>query len=257
MNHESLIALMDGVSDDLIAEAAAPQRKTLTLRRYVAFAAAAAAVLALVLGIPFWSADEGIVTAPGVFVVNAHSATNTSSSSINDFESVELKKGAVNIDSTRPYFCMTSEFCPGILLSISVPEQYGKAVTYQVIMPNVNDRVYQYHASAYTYFENSESFFSNGSAIGCELGSRGQEVEHGVWEDQYIYFVLYDGDYIIGFVVIKACYIPNTGSNKQHYSSTYTAELLDAVCFPKVNGKHQKISMDYVNQQIAALIGQE
>ena len=71
MNHESLISLMDGVSDDLIVEAAAPQRKTLTLRRGIAFAAAVAAVLALVLGIPFLNRDNEIVTLPGVITVNA------------------------------------------------------------------------------------------------------------------------------------------------------------------------------------------
>ena len=247
MNHESLIALMDGVSDDLIAEAAAPQRKTLTLRRYVAFAAAVAAVLALVLGIPFLNRDNEIITAPGVITVKAYSPDSSSPAFIEKYEGIELEKDTVDFDTHRPspYFSMLYNYHPGILLSVSVPEEYGENITYQVIMPGTQlDEVFKYEE--YYYDKQDTWIFNNGDTISCRFSN--------LLDTAYIQFILYDGDHIVGYMVVKAYHVSVEGATPRAY---YAAELLDAVYFPAVSGKRQYVSMNYVNQQIAALIGQE
>ena len=149
---------------------------------------------------------------------------------------------------------MFYNFHPGILLSISLPEEYGDNITYRVLLPTPwcesnyigkylpEDFRYEYY---YHYKNELEDLvFQNNDAIACIFWS---EEPH-----EYIQFFVYDGDYLIGYIVVKACKV-DPASN----SLKYTAHVLDAVYFPKVNGKRQHVSMNYVNQQIAALIGQE
>jgi hypothetical protein len=255
MNHESLISLMDGVSDDLIAEAAAPQRKTLTLRRGIAFAAAVAAVLALVLGIPLLNRDNEIVTLPGVITVKAYSPDSSSTESIEKFEGIKMEKNILVFDGPedRPY-SMLYNFHPGILLGVSLPEEYGENITYRVVMPTtgygntIGKYIPNYFCYDYYYdyeVDFKDLVFQNGDAVACIFWS---EEPH-----EYIHFFLYDGEYIIGYIVVKA----TLHMRNENISNGYTAELVASEYFPKVNGKRQKVSMDYINKQLAAVIGQE
>ena len=252
MNQTEVLEALSQISDTYILEAATPPRKkTLTFRRGIAFAAAAAAVLALVLGIPFLNRDNEIITAPGVITVKAYSPDSSSPAFIEKYEGIELEKGSVDFDTTRPYFSMLCNFHPGILLGISLPEEYGDNITYRVLLPTpwrnshyIGKYLPEDFRYEYYYKELEDLVFQNGDAIAC--------IFHTNNPYDYIQFFLYDGDYIIGYIVVKACKIGPAST-----SPAYTAHVLDAVYFPKVNGKRQHVSMNYVNQQIAALIGQE
>ena len=248
MNKTALFQALDQISPEHIAQALDYKpRKRLTLRRGIAFAAAAAAVLALVLSIPFLNRDNEIITAPGVITVKAYSPDSSSPAFIEKYEGIELEKDTVDFDTTRPYFSMFYNYHPGILLSVSVPEEYGDNITYQVVLPAFegdSGQVDKYYPNDFHYERVDKWIFNNGDAIACIFISENPY--------DYILFILRDGEYIIGYVVVKACRkAPESDSYK------YTAHMLDAVYFPAVNGKRQTISMDYVNQQIAALIGQE
>jgi hypothetical protein len=238
MDQNEILEALNEISDAYILEAATPPRKkALTLRRGIAFAAAAAAVLALVLSIPFLNTDNEIVTAPGVITVKAYSEDPV------DPIEITMQEGYVYEISNRWF----SSYAPGTGFTLNAPQQDDTQLTVQ-ITPSVGF-LFSVQPAGRNYCRSLT--VPNGSNISwcpVRLFTEHVEEDRAAAKDQsavYLRLILLEDGNITGYAVVS---ILHSADNKDKLS------LLQSVSFPKTDGKYQSITMKYVNAQMDATI---
>ena len=235
MDQNEILEALNEISDTYILEAATPPRKkALTLRRGIAFAAAVAAVLALALGVPFWSAGKGIVTAPGVIKV---SAETTEAGTVTE----------VVLHEDIPYHIVNHAGAnfPGIRFTLSAPETATGTISFHVSTPlgyvaQLED--FRYTESVITVPNNtviSYSIFRMGDHISEDIERFEQENPSAL----YVRIIMLEDGNIIGYSVVRI-----------DADTLEAVKLLRSISFPLQNGKHQNITMRYVNDQMDAVI---
>ena len=235
MNKTALFQALDQISPEHIAQALDYKpRKRLTLRRYVAFAAAVAAVLALVLGIPFLNRDNEIITAPGVIKVSAETTEAGTATEVVLHEDISY----YIVNHAGANF-------PGIRLTLSAPETATGTISFHVSTPlgyvaQLED--FGYTESVITVPNNtviSYSIFRMGDHISEDIERFEQENPSAL----YVRIIMLEDGNIIGYSVVRI-----------DADTLEAVKLLRSISFPLQNGKHQNITMRYVNDQMDQVI---
>lgn len=228
--------------------------------------AAAAACLALLLGVISLSFDggDGIVTRPGILTVTVYAA---------DQETVYI---------ASPNMAEHNAICVSHLLiwpysnpfTFSVSEEQGDWQNVHFTLSSsaggfaINDNGYHIVGTPYT-------IQNGGTVYWCDLEDKG--ISDNV---VYIDAVVYSGENIIGYVVLRlskpTCDIfaddpsivvvheePNSDEESMPHPARYycqgrdhlvdflfTVEKIESVSFPKVDGEYQNISEEYVTQKL-------
>ena len=272
---EKMNAAMEQVTDDYLLEAEEYEKKSRPT--WVRFAAAAA-VLALVIGaIAFWPAGEqDYVTGPGLLVIRANAAEVSE-----DIEEILLEEGII-LPATFEYRIDTNvaEVLP-ITLSIPADAYPNMDITFEVsTMDGIFLKAEPYDPNAPhnapgatvldmivgtfygQHFELPNNTSMEWTPAGLNYDYVVAELKKGVTFDQlqdekintcfsnnpsYMDIIIKANQKIVGYAVIE---IREVNGVLGMWARNFTIEVLKIVSFPRVNGKLQKVSEEYVLSQI-------
>ena len=272
---EKMNAAMEQVTDDYLLEAEEYEKKSRPT--WVRFAAAAA-VLALVIGaIAFWPAGEqDYVTGPGLLVIRANAAEVSE-----DIEEILLEEGII-LPATFEYRIDTNvaEVLP-ITLSIPADAYPNMDITFEVsTMDGIFLKAEPYDPNAPhnapgatvldkivgtfygQHFELPNNTSMEWTPAGLNYDYVVAELKKGVTFDQlqdekintcfsnnpsYMDIIIKADQKIVGYAVIE---IREVNGVLGMWARNFTIEVLKIVSFPRINGKLQKVSEEYVLSQI-------
>ena len=217
----------------------------------------AAACLVLVIGLlsATMRGDDGIVTGNGlltltVYATNAEAFTTSSVDTVVPFSHIWINW--VN-------------WAPGwpITLSINSEDYQSDDIRFEV---TVDGGVYYVGRDGGTsiypgYSKPMPAQFSvpNNTTIFWSMWYTAEQSEHIQYEGEEVFtkIIVYDGDQIIGYTVLRfdrltygeldAAYYEQLGLPPDELASAYRLELLASVSFPKVDGEYQDVTLEYVN----------
>lgn len=275
---EKMNTAMEQVTDDYLLEAEEYEKKQQPA--WVRFAAAAA-VLALVIGaISFWPAgDKEYVTGPGLLAIRANASEVSE-----DIEEILLEEGIV-LPATFEYRIDTNvaEVLP---ITLSIPEDAypNMDITFEVsTMDGIFSKAEPYDPNAPhnapgatwldmivgnfygQHFEVPNNTSMEWTPSGLDYDYVVTELKKGVPyaqlpEDKshtyfsnnpsYMEIIIKADQKIVGYAVIE---IREVNGVLGMWARNFTIEVLKIVSFPRVNGKLQKVPMDYILEQIAML----
>ena len=272
---EKMNAAMEQVTDDYLLEAEEYEKKSRPT--WVRFAAAAA-VLALVIGaIAFWPAGEqDYVTGPGLLAIRANAAEVSE-----DIEEILLEEGII-LPATFEYRIDTNvaEVLP-ITLSIPADAYPNMDITFEVsTMDGIFLKAEPYDPNAPhnapgatvldkivgtfygQHFELPNNTSMEWTPAGLNYDYVVAELKKGVTFDQlqdekintyfsnnpsYMDIIIKADQKIVGYAVIE---IREVNGVLGMWARDFAIEVLKVVSFPRVNGKLQKVSEEYVLSQI-------
>lgn len=223
----------------------------------------AAACLVLVIGMLFATmrGDNGIVTGNGLLTLTVYAT---------DAEPFITS----SVDTAVPFSHIWSNWvnwAPGwpITLSINSEDYQSDDIRFEVI---VDGGVYYVGSDGGTsiypgYSKPMPAEFSvpNNTTIFWSMWYTAEQSEHIQYEGEEVFtkIIIYDGDRIIGYTVLRfdrltygelnAEYYEQLGLPLDELASAYRLELLASVSFPKVDGEYQDITLEYVNACIAEI----
>lgn len=252
-------------SDDLIRETLTLDKEKKTSPwKIVRRVAACAAVVALLIGtMYFWPVEDNYVTGPGVLVVRAY---ETDEPGISEENGSVLEEGiVVPMEFTwSPADSMTSTGL-GLPFRVSVPEEDypGREITFEIWLSGGDfqhleymldfldcDTADSYDVLRARYLGKHFTISNNKRLWWNETGhifdEQNREVHYvGLDTDRVFVDVILRADkYIIGYAVIEIVDV----DGKEGF--VYHTRMLKSVSFPQVNGKYQKVSEKYVQEQI-------
>ena len=205
---------------------------------------AACLCIALAIGM-LVTPNSDIITGPGLLTVTAYASST--SENIELFEEYNMQE---NI--TLPYeygWAITTSVVPGLPLKFSVPE-YSKA-TIEISVSGGQFISWEKSTGDTVRDTNvlGQSFvIPNNSTIYWQNYVKNADAIQQFTDDiAYVDVVLYDDTAIIGYAVIGIYSV-----NNENTVPRYVANILKTVSFPDDNGKHQNVSKDYVDKQLAA-----
>ena len=277
MNGKDLSRQLNGLPEDMIAEAMAPAdepgRKHPLQRRWVRVAAIAAALAILFTALTFWpSGGENYVTAPGFFVVRAYDFANEDGA---PSEAVVLEEGVT--------FSPTFQFNPAMSIvqhvafdfSLDSSQYEDENIALEV---STNAGIFEKDNADIDFHELANktpteqhlmSFYGQHFQVGMDKRlywnpwgfdydymksqyDNGEKVFDRTYrplimtnEPAYIDLIFRANGQIIGFCVIEIC-VDGTFLSEQ----VYHFELLTMVSYPKIDGRWQNISEKYVQEEI-------
>ena len=272
---EKMNAAMEQVTDDYLLEAEEYEKKSRPT--WVRFAAAAA-VLALVIGaLSFWPAGEQeYVTGPGLLAIRANAAEVSE-----DIEEILLEEGII-LPATFEYRIDTNvaEVLP-ITLSIPADAYPNMDITFEVsTMDGIFLKAEPYDPNAPhnapgatvldkivgtfygQHFELPNNTSMEWTPAGLNYDYVVAELKKGVTFDQlqdekintyfsnnpsYMDIIIKADQKIVGYAVIE---IREVNGVLGMWARNFTIEVLKIISFPRVNGKLQKVSEEYVLSQI-------
>ena len=272
---EKMNAAMEQVTDDYLLEAEEYEKKSRPT--WVRFAAAAA-VLALVIGaLSFWPAGEQeYVTGPGLLAIRANAAEVSE-----DIEEILLEEGII-LPATFEYRIDTNvaEVLP-ITLSIPADAYPNMDITFEVsTMDGIFLKAEPYDPNAPhnapgatvldkivgtfygQHFELPNNTSMEWTPAGLNYDYVVAELKKGVTFDQlqdekintcfsnnpsYMDIIIKADQKIVGYAVIE---IREVNGVLGMWARNFTIEVLKSVSFPRINGKLQKVSEEYVLSQI-------
>ena len=266
----TLFDAVTGIEEDLIAEAAEPRVRPLPKR--LLRVAAIAAVLALLLTVlSFWSVgEENYVIGPGLLVVRAYA---TDKPELDDVSSIVLKQG-IALPSEYVWRTDLSHRGYGMPLTLSISEDAypGMEISFEILasdgcfrhfhfgfddrLPNIslggNGQI-----DEKTFYEvNKKGFLGNHFIVEYTIywhfANAVQDIENErfILSDRrqpfaYADIIIWADENIVGYATVKFLDI----NEENGMSRLYSASVLEAVSFPKVDGKFQDVSRQYVEEQ--------
>lgn len=257
-------------SDDLIRETLTLDKEKKTSPwKIVRRVAACAAVLALLIGaLFFWPVEENYVTGPGVLVVRAY---ETDTPTLSDENSSILKEGItvpMEYDDNPAYSVLSKSMGLPFRFSVQEDSYEDKVISFEIWLSGGDFEHIEYMADFLDYFTGKDDTvdsydvmrarylgkhftISNNKRIwwnetGHIFDEQNREVHYvGLDTDRVFVDVILRADkYIIGYAVIEIVDV----DGKEGF--VYHTRMLKSVSFPQVNGKYQKVSEKYVQEQI-------
>lgn len=283
MNGKDLSRQLGDLPEDMIAEAMAPaktlHRKQVTAR-VLRLVAVAAVVAILLTAISFWpSGEEEYVTGSGTFVVRAYGAENDASIPV---EGVILEEGVsftpnVIYDpqiSRAPHypikFSVDKSLYPGMELTLEVktnagifdrPADIDDLFSDWDALSSIGDDDVTWVVKSFLgqHFTVGIDTALQWLPHGCDYTFALKQVLKGntdyasAWRDMsykhspsFIDVIIRADDHIVGYCVI-AIYEINIDERPDRQ---FSFELLSMVSFPQVHGRFQRVTKEYVNEQI-------
>lgn len=219
---------------------------------------AAAAVLALVVGaIAFWPAgDEEYVTGPGLLAIRAYALNEQE---ISDINSTVLEEG-VELPWEYVYHEVTNvvKGLP-IKLDISVDEYSGMEITFDV---SVTAGRFERYPNHYYDKDKGELVWDRDTNMGNKFTIQNNttifwvpreiDTSKAVRGRSYVDILIRADNIIVGYAVVEIyeCFPEDGREWNENDVYGYLARVIEIVSFPRVNGKLQKVPMDYILEQI-------
>ncbi len=273
MKKYKMAEALNGISDELLLEAAQMTKKRSNpAGKLLRVAAIAAAVAILITAVALWPADENYVTGPGVLVVRAYAA---GTEEFTEENSIVLEEG-ITLPPKYAFDNGISLVNNGMSLLLSIPEDAykGMAVSFECVLSDgafeqdllticeglsKEDRLliledsYLFWSKAYLgdHFtaENNQRMYWVPYTKTFDHDNR--EYENAgtfMGEQAFADIIIRADDYIVGYAVIEFYGDAETFSKNGVYSRYY-ARMLKIVSFPQVDGRYQNVSEHYVNEQ--------
>ena len=281
---KALYDAVSGIDAALVQEATAsrPAQVKRTVLRFAAAAAMVAILIGLMAGIPFGLRDDGdYITAPGLLSIYANAAEVSE-----NIEEILLDEG-VTLPATF-YYRIDASVAQVLPITLSIPEDAypNKEITFEInAMDGIfstakdydpNSPVYDPNASmaeklAYSYYGQHFSVPNNTkmewTPFGFDYDYVMQELEKGVPYNEiddgkmytffsntpsYIDITIRADKHIVGYAVIE---ISEDNGILGPGARNFTIKVLKIVSFPLVNGRFQRVTAEYVQDQMKALRG--
>ena len=237
---------------------------------------ACAAVLALLLGAMFfWPVEENYVTGPGMITVRAHAVdedVNETMKSVVLEEGVEFTPNAhydsaLSIVRHFPFtFTVDKSLYPDMAITIEVMTDAGILYTNRKSddapqispdMPAVMQLFLTYSGQHFTTDIDAKVCWEPN---GFDYDHMAKEIEKGNFDfssaykplnyekvPAFIDVIIRADDYIVGYCVIE---IREINGDVGYDADEFSFKVLTIVNFPKVDGKHQNVPLNYVQTQI-------
>lgn len=270
MNGKDLSRHFNDLPEEMIAEAMAPakdtQRKNITARvlRIAACFAVVVGLLAAALGL--YPSNDGIVTGQGVLVVTAYA---TDQNNPNQVIEIPLEEGVWIPDQA---FLGWTNYYVGVPthLSVNTEDFPSEKISYFIsgTVGSYADDTRKGYTSDWFSTLSSE----NDSTFRYDL-RHGVSVSAGDWYDPafdrtFTKIVIYCQDRIIGYAVIQydrlytdewaelypEMKLPYEDLEQPLPLDVFYCTLIKSVSFPKVDGKYQNITQEYVDACMADVI---
>ena len=279
MKEYRLTQALGGVSDDLLLEASQVTPKRRIATRWRRLTAVAAAVAIFFTALVLWPTQDEIVTGPGLFVVRAYAA---GTQDFTEENGVLLKEGV-----TLPSYVYDnglSSVDDRMTFMLSLPDETyeGMEITFECILTEgsfrqtfimvtenlspeelseIWDFGYPYHMKAYLgdHFtvKNHQKMVWVPYTITFDHDRREYSVDEYTFEGEQAFacIVVRADNHIVGYVVLEIYGDADTATDTASGTlfNRYYARVLKAVSFPQVNGRFQKVSIDYVNEQFVQI----
>ena len=278
----ALYDAVSGIDAALVQEATAPRPAQVkrTLWRVAAAAAVVAILIGAMTGIPFdLFGHEDYVTAPGILSIYANAAEVS-----DNIEEILLDEG-VTLPATF-YYRIDASVAQVLPITLSIPEDAypNKEITFEInAMDGIfstakdydpNSPVYDPNASmaeklAYSYYGQHFSVPNNTkmewTPFGFDYDYVMQELEKGVPYDDiddsklytffsnipsYIDITIRADNHIVGYAVIE---IREDNGILGPYATNFTIKVIKIVSFPLLNGRFQRVTAEYVQDQMNAI----
>lgn len=260
MNAEALNRSLSFLPDSMIEEAICSRaKKRIHFTPWLRAAACIAVVLGLLFGISFpWLSGEKYITAPSILAVKAYAFEN-------EWKPSEyiLKEGVTAYDhGWLQDFCFTINCVAGFPITFSFSEDREE---YQnlVLELSVNKGIFidgskdidengNFHRRENRWIRSKEIttwidrtvYWHEG-----EYDDTGKWIDwakEGYYDDVYIEVLIRDGENIVGYAVLNMAYRKTPVERWQIF-------LIKSVYYPKILGRYQNVSEEYVRQQIEAV----
>lgn len=152
-------------------------------------------------------------------------------------EEIELKESILL--PREADWTMAINVVPGLPLELSYPDEY---VNFTV---RTSDGVLRSNINGESKFYGKEVELPNNSTIYWNNLSNNNENVLLFNITSYLDIIIRSNEHIVGYAVIKI--YPITEFKQGH---VYSAKMLKSVSFPKVDGEHQNISLDFIESEI-------
>lgn len=262
---------MGSIPDEMLQEAMTIKKNT--GRKWIIRAAACAAVLALLIGAMFfWPVNDDYVTGPGMIKVYAHEMDETGNEIV---ESIVLEEGVEftpeyiyrTDTSYRPNFPMFFQFEHELysLDEITLEVNTNSGIFYKhtpgdlsmIGKHPVEQLLYDNYGQHFTVPANTALYWE---PDGFDYAYMKAQYEKGNTNILQVYkefgyngnpsffdIIIRADNRIIGYCVIE---VIRTPTDISPYAHKFSFETVSLVGFPMVDGKHQKVSEKYVQEQI-------
>ncbi len=268
MNGKDLSRQLSDLPEEMIAEAMVPAKRLhrqRTTHRVLRIAAMAAVVAILLTALSFWpTKEEGYITGPGLLVVRASPSASNTDIPVDGavLEDIFLDDSYSSHWKGMPLLLsIQDDLYPGMDITLECSVSDG-AMRCDVVPLDKNSPMYEEYMEYAAYYRQFNTYLGNHCVIqnNDKLYWRPDTVEFD--HDNYSFGFNYDfkgaqafldiiiraDGQIVGYAVIEFYadldrFFPNWGYEK------YYARVLKTVSFPKVGGRYQNVSKEYVDSQ--------
>lgn len=262
---------MVSIPDEMLQEAMTIKKNT--GRKWIIRAAACAAVLALLIGTMFfWPVEENYVTGQGLIKVYAYEMDETGNEIV---ESVVLEEGVEFIPeyifrtdtSHRPHFPMFFQFeheqysLDEIMLEVNTNSgifyKHTPGDLSMIGKPPIEQLLYRHYGQHFTVRADTALYWM---PDGFDYAYMKAQYEKGNTDLLQVYkefgyngnpsffdIIIRADNRIIGYCVIE---VIRTPTDISPYAHKFSFEVVSLVGFPMVDGKHQNVSYEFVQNQI-------
>ena len=246
---KDLSVALGGISDAKIAAAAQVYTRKKNTRILLFRIAAMAATLAILLTAALWpwkNGDGQIVSAPGIMKVYACEVSEIEKTDFSKLEDYRLLENSIN--ASAPIWVPFMSGLQGLAFTPLVDEpclsehliQFKISTNYGDMI----DRNADIHGKKVTV-QNGSTIYWDGSQMVEDCGELENIDAHLATIGRiYIDLIILADDHIVGCAVFEM-------TRLEDMNIAFTTKLLSTVYYPKVNDEFQKVTMEYVQQEIS------
>jgi len=232
MNSKKFTEAMSEIDNKYVDEAIRYKKKPKKTHWHKWGAVAACLCVVLVAGLLVKSLTSNETIAPGFLVITAYAASSD--------EEMIMQEG---IELPLNYnWSMAMSSRPGLPLKLSADEH-----------PNITFEVSAEGGALLLWEDNKITAMKSPFEIGNDTTIYWTNIyptfEEYMESTAYINIVIQEEENIVGYAVVKVY----TNDLENAPAQTYYAKLLKSVSFPKINGKYQKITSEYVQSEMESI----
>ena len=266
----ALYDAVSGIDAALVQEATAPRPAQVkrTLWRVAAAAAVVAILIGAMTGIPFdLFGHEDYVTAPGLLSIRAYALDEIQISEVN---STVLEKG-VELPWEYIWSPAINVVCNGLPITFNFPADAFDAenISLEISCTGgsfVDDRVERFDpvtkrpAGYEPYLGNDFSISNNDTIYWINYSKKYVPIKNQYEFDaeaprtSYVDIIIRADKNIVGYAVIKIYeHLPEGVEWRDDVCYGYLSQVVEIVSFPLVNGRFQRVTAEYVQDQMKAI----